>query len=430
MRKHQKRVNLILLILISISIILWILSKENFLQIFDRPFQSLSQISAILGILFLSIEYILTARYLFIEKIFNGLDKVYRYHHQIGKYSILFLFTHILFVNFNKVIENGFSLKLFLSLPETSIIFGGIAFILLLSLLILTLLIKLPYHVWKITHNFIGIPLFPLFFHILLIESDISNSIILKVWILIFISLGVISYIYKALIYRQLFLRYRYIIEKVVPLPGAIFDYYCKPVDKKLNFKAGQFVFTEFLSKAVSKEHHPFTITSAPHDDYLRLSIKIEGDYTKNIGKVVQGEEIIMFGPYGTMDEEFSKTDKPQIWIGGGIGVAPFLSQIKTLPKQPKIFLYYLTPNKVISAYDKELLEVASKLDNLKYFNNCSNVDGRLTVERIKKDVGDITKYKIFMCGPTQLMEQFTKELIESGVDVDNIIFEEFIFKD
>jgi len=46
---------------------------------------------------------------------------------------------------------------------------------------------------------------------------------------------------------------------------------------------AGQFLYVHFDSDKTLEESHPFTISSAPNEEHVRLSIKSSGDWTQHL---------------------------------------------------------------------------------------------------------------------------------------------------
>ncbi|KAG7536840.1 Ferric reductase NAD binding domain [Arabidopsis suecica] len=113
-------------------------------------------------------------------------------------------------------------------------------------------------------------------------------------------------------------------------------------------YKSGQYMFVN--CPAVSPfEWHPFSITSAPQDDYLSVHIKSLGDWTKVIKGVFS--EVSMPPPVGEMSHGANNSDFPRIMIDGpygapaqdykkyevvlliglGIGATPMISIIKDI---------------------------------------------------------------------------------------------------
>ncbi|KAK4435413.1 Respiratory burst oxidaseprotein A [Sesamum alatum] len=138
---------------------------------------------------------------------------------------------------------------------------------------------------------------------------------------------------------------------KVAIYPGNVLTLQMsKPPQFK--YKSGQYMFVQ--CPAVSPfEWHPFSITSAPDDDYLSIHIRQLGDWTHELKRVfaeaceppVGGKsgllradettkkslpKLLIDGPYGAPAQDYRKYDV-LLLVGLGIGATPFISILKDL---------------------------------------------------------------------------------------------------
>ena len=66
-----------------------------------------------------------------------------------------------------------------------------------------------------------------------------------------------------------------------------------------MKFVPGQFAMV-YLEAKDGWHRHPFTISSAPHEDKLRVTIKALGDYTSRLHELIEpGMPAVIGGPYG-----------------------------------------------------------------------------------------------------------------------------------
>jgi len=115
---------------------------------------------------------------------------------------------------------------------------------------------------------------------------------------------------------------------------------------KGFKYKSGQYLYLNAPYLSVY-EWHPFTITSAPHEEFVSVHIRCVGKWTKGIRKLLAPEDegtievneskgpdgkplIRIDGPFGAASEEVVKF-KTVMLVGAGIGVTPFASIIKSL---------------------------------------------------------------------------------------------------
>jgi predicted ferric reductase len=82
---------------------------------------------------------------------------------------------------------------------------------------------------------------------------------------------------------------------------------------------AGQFAFVTFMTTKAPSVQHCLLLERRWTHPFL---IKGLGDYTRSLpARLHIGDTVTVEGPYGCFD--FRSEQPRQIWIGGGIGIAP-----------------------------------------------------------------------------------------------------------
>jgi predicted ferric reductase len=160
-----------------------------------------------------------------------------------------------------------------------------IAFLGLLALVLLTIAPRIPligrftrfaYHKWRLSHSLIGTFFIIGFAHAMLVDPLVRRTTVPFFYLLVLFLLGAASYLYSVFIAKVVRKTYPYAAEAIRKLNGTTVEVALKPRRAKLPFTAGQFAFVRFEGDRVLSEAHPFTISSAPHEDDLRLSIKAQ----------------------------------------------------------------------------------------------------------------------------------------------------------
>uniref|UniRef100_A0A7M4ERJ5 NADPH oxidase 1 n=1 Tax=Crocodylus porosus TaxID=8502 RepID=A0A7M4ERJ5_CROPO len=126
--------------------------------------------------------------------------------------------------------------------------------------------------------------------------------------------------------------RQRVVITKVVMHPSKVLE--LQMHKKGFNMEVGQYIFINCPSISVL-EWHPFTLTSAPEDNFFSVHIRAAGDWTENIIDAFQQQKpkiprIEVDGPFGTASEDVFQYEVAML-IGAGIGVTPFASVLKSI---------------------------------------------------------------------------------------------------
>ncbi|TWW76018.1 Dual oxidase 1 [Takifugu flavidus] len=94
-------------------------------------------------------------------------------------------------------------------------------------------------------------------------------------------------------------------------------------------YRSGQWVRIACLTLGAD-EYHPFTLTSAPHEDTLSLHIRAVGPWTSQLRELYAEESLYLDGPFGEGHQEWDDYEV-SVLVGGGIGVTPFASILKDL---------------------------------------------------------------------------------------------------
>uniref|UniRef100_A0A671MT11 Cytochrome b-245 heavy chain-like n=1 Tax=Sinocyclocheilus anshuiensis TaxID=1608454 RepID=A0A671MT11_9TELE len=143
---------------------------------------------------------------------------------------------------------------------------------------------------------------------------------------------------------------------KIVIRPSKVLE--LQLVKPGFKMEVGQYVFLN--CPAISQlEWHPFTMTSAPEEDFFSVHIRSVGDWTEKLIKMVenlpeggQGPKMAVDGPFGTASEDVFDYEVSML-VGAGIGVTPFASILKSIWYKFKDSDPKLRTNRVRSCWTK-----------------------------------------------------------------------------
>lgn len=388
---------------------------------------SLGDIAGLVGMALFSCVIILSARLKFLERFFKGLNQSYVVHHKFGVYAFILLLAHPVLLAIIFLSQSFKSFFIFF-LPNSDLAQNmGIAGLLVMATaLIITLYLKIKYQVWKFTHKFLGLAYIFALFHIFLIGADVTENNILTIYFTILGTCAVLAYSYRVLFPKLFVKRYNYNIKNIQLFADQTWELEFEPAGKAMKFSAGQFAFLQIISNAVTKEWHPFTMSSSPTEN-LKFGIKELGDWSKNLGQVKAGDRAKVEGPFGVFN--FRKYSHNQIWIAGGIGVTPFLSWMRDFSQNDKdyqIDFYYSAKNDQLFAFKAELEKIAQKFPNIKMHFWSTDKQGFLTAEKIKELNPNALSADIFVCGPAGMMAAFKKQFADLGAKKSQIHTEDF----
>lgn len=236
-------------------------------------------------------------------------------------------------------------------------------------------------------------------------------------------------------------------IVKVVPESHDIYTVYLKgPGQKFAGRKAGQYLSVSMPGPNGWSQAHPFTISCAPEDSLLSLTIRRQGEFTSAIPDLKAGTPLKCMGPLGAFCNDID-SKLSIVMMAGGVGVTPFLSVLRHFRNTDagnKVKLFWA--NKTIEEAFRidEISEMTNKLD-LTVVHCLSREDdvqrhfqpqyariryetGHLSGDILKGD--GVTKGAAFyLCGPPPMMESALKELGTLQVEQSEVEQERFTWQ-
>jgi len=287
------------------------------------------------------------------------------------------------------------------------------------------------YEGWKNLKQYIGIFFIIAFIHSLTIGKPLNAFIAIN-WVQIFFIIGTVSYLYTEVFGRFLKKYLPYTVEAVKHPNTSTTEVTLRAKKDSIPAqRAGQFLFVRFPNDKTLNESHPFTISSAPHDDVLRVTIKTSGDFTRALfTNLKPGMDAVVEGAYGLFD--YKTGGSKQIWLAGGIGLTPFLSFIRAMAGNldQDINFYYTVRHQEEALYIDEIEAAAQKNPRLKVHIRYSAVDGSLNIDDIVKNAGGtVSDHDIYMCGPLPMVNAFEQKFLALNVPANQIHYEEFNFR-
>jgi len=426
MKRHIGNISIIVLVILNI--VVWFAfppvndGRENFAR------QYAGEIIGANNIILMACSLFLSTRPKWAEPYFGGLDKMYLTHRHTGTAAFLLIFAHVLTV---PITTSGWALGNYLAV----IAFTGIVTIVLITLapriLFLNRLHGGDYDDWKKLKRFIGIFFILAFIHALTIPNPL-HALIAITWVQIFFVIGTLSYLYTE-IFGGIFKKFLPYKVEAVKHPNnssteVILRAKKEPIQRQ---RAGQFLFVRFPGNKTLNESHPFTISSAPSEDVLRLTIKASGNFTRDLfSSLKMGSDAVIEGAYGMFD--YKTGGKKQVWVAGGIGVTPFLSFVRDMngSLDHDIDFYYSVRHPEEAVFVDEIEAAVKKNPHLKAYVRYSSTQGSLSVDDILKNAGgDLHGHHVYLCGPMPMIQAFEKKFLEQGVAQKNIHYEEFNFR-
>ena len=190
-------------------------------------------------------------------------------------------------------------------------------------------------------------------------------------------------------------------------------------------FEAGQYinVFCEIDGARTSR---PYSLSSsAKQRAYYEITVAaVEGGFVSGylLRQLKVGDRLEANGPAGVFRYHPVFHSKRSVFLGGGSGITPFVSMIRTALESGEdrdITLLYGSRTEELAMYHGELAAFAEGHPNFHYTLILSDEEkegmehGFIDAERIRAHVPDILDCTYYMCGPAVMMEFCRKALDE-----------------
>lgn len=196
----------------------------------------------------------------------------------------------------------------------------------------------------------------------------------------------------------------------------------------RFDFEPGQATNLAINKSGWLKEERPFSFTNLPSNNSLEFTIKTypeQEGVTNELLDLNQGDELVLHDVFGAI------TYKGEgVFIAGGAGITPFISIFRSLKAKNEIgknMLLFANKAKADIILEDEFKELlGDAFINILSDEQVENYHhGRVTEEFLKETVTDF-KQQFYICGPPPMLKDVEKQLINLGVNQNQITKEIF----
>ncbi len=394
------------------------------------------QYSGVLAIGCMSVAMILALRPRWPERWLGGLDKMYRLHKWLGIGALVLATTHWVWSNGPKwasslglltpggrpkraPIEDPIQAYLmsFRGIAETV---GEWTFYGIVLLIAISLVKLIPYRPFKRLHRLLPIAYLAIVFHAVILTDFGYWLTPLGAVLVLMLAGGSYAAVVSLLGWIGAGRRATGTIATLQSYPGVkALEITIDVLSGWTGHKAGQFAF---VTSDPKEGAHPYTIASSWCPDAPRIAFvtKALGDHTSQLERKLKvGQKVTVEGPYGRF---IFNDDRPvQIWIGGGIGITPFIARMKQLASDvgensKTVHLFHTTKEADEAALAR--LEADARAAGIQLHVMIDSRDGQLTGSRITQDVPEWRDASFWFCGPAGFGKMLRDDLAAQGVPV------------
>jgi predicted ferric reductase len=444
---------LVLVALCLVPVALWA-AAEPLGDRFAGSYVALNGLAVLLaatGMTAFGLNLVLGARLRVVARLFGGLDRMYAVHRGTGESAFVLLLGHVVLVLSSRAtISSDSAVELLGPGAGWTTFAGVIAFAAMSVSILLSLFARLGHEVFIYIQRSFGIIFLLGSYHAFTTDSAAGSSA-LTAHLATVATAGLAAFSYRSVFGRRLVRRRPYRVVRVNRLDDSVTEIVMEPLGKPLVYQPGQFLFVSFRSLALRDQlhpfelsverqvlsvrpgetvhqFHPFSITSAPDEPTLRITVKALGDYTRALRQLEAGADAVVEGPYGSFMHRGLRSR--QVWAAGGIGVTPFLSMARSLPEEDKLAvdLYYCVEHEDEAHFLDELRAIEARRAGFTVTVVPRDREGFLTGARLASERSSFADTDVLVCGPPGMIESLRSQLAAEGLPSERFHAEEFSF--
>ena len=398
--------------------------------------QSVSRICALVGTYFAIVGVFLVARIPWVER-GVGHDRLVTWHRKLGPYSLFLVGFHVLFIliGFGGQDHVPLYVELWRLMHTFSWMWPALGGFVLMIMAGVTSYkkarAKMSYETWWIIHVYTYVAIAASFMHqVLNGQMFIGHPLNRAYWTALYIFMGASIVIWRLGIPTVRSMRHNLKVDKiVVEGPGVVSVIMRGRNLHKLAAEGGQFFGWRFFARGHFLMSHPYSLSAAPTEHFLRITVKDLGDHSRSLALLKRNTRVFVEGPYGAFTA--GRATRPHIvLIGGGVGITPVRALMDEFKDGVEMDLIY-------RASKEEDLVLREELDYLAY-NSGGTIRVHYLVGSRKNHPMDSRSLKalvprfadcdIYICGPGPLVDAVRASAQDLGVPKNRFHDEAFAF--
>ena len=249
-------------------------------------------------------------------------------------------------------------------------------------------------------------------------------------WVALYVSVAFLIFGYRwvALVWRMV--RHRARIAEVLPEgPGVVSLLVTGRHLDRLPSEAGQFFMLRILRRGSWWKAHPFSVSAPPDGTFLRFTIKALGDDTTALQTIELGTRVALEGPYGGFLDVLP-TERPMLFIAGGIGITPFRGLIEDLDRPEDVTLVYRNRTPADAVFRRDLERLSQEFGFSLHFSYSRHGEERdpFSPASLARVAPRLRDSDVFVIGSPPLVAAARRGLRLAGVPARRIHLESFSY--
>jgi predicted ferric reductase len=397
---------------------------------------SFSRLCALVGTYFSLVGILLVSRIPWVER-GVGHDRLITWHRKLGPYSLFLVGFHVLLVTLGYAGEDHIRLyvEIWRILHQYSWMWAALAGFVLMMLAGITSYRKaragMSYETWWKVHVFMYGAVALSFMHQVLDGAMfIAHPLNRKFWtaLYIFVAFSVVMWRVGIPIARSI--RHNLKVDRVVVEGPEIISVIMRGRKlTKLAAQGGQFFGWRFMAKNHLLISHPYSLSAAPTEHLMRITVKDLGDHSRSLAFLKPGTRIFVEGPYGAFTAGRSSR-RHVVLVGGGVGITPIRAIMEEFGEGVQMDVIFRASRSEDLVFREELDYLAARSQGtirIHYLVG-SRSHHPMDAKYLNHLAPLFAESDIYICGPASLVESVRQAAKDSGVPKARFHDEAFAF--
>jgi ferredoxin-NADP reductase len=197
----------------------------------------------------------------------------------------------------------------------------------------------------------------------------------------------------------------------------------------------GQFYLVKVPTADNTFVSREYSLANAPHTpNVIEFGIQkvVNGIASGYLHALQEGSSLEVKGPMGAYFNWDSAHTGPVLYIAGGSGIVPFMSMIRSKPKNKLILIASMKTQKHFSYLDE--LTKLEQSDNFSFLPTLTREEnhlwnrgrGRIQKELLQRVLQNENNIKVFICGRSSFVEDMYELVLACGIPEEQIQRERF----
>jgi len=366
-----------------------------------------------------------------------GGDQLARWHAMGGRYVVSVVCAHGLLILWGYAVEAHTSVvsetaTLLTQYPD--VLMATAAGFLLLGVGIVSMRAarrRVRYETWYYLHLYTYLAIALAFSHQFADGAAFTSSLAARFWwSAMYLTVLVLVLWYRVAVPLRAYMRHRFTVTGIkAEGPGVISVYIGGSRLSELNAEPGQYFRWRFLTRSLWWSSHPYSLSAAPGQDLLRITVKDIGDHSRALSRLRPGTRVFAEGPYGALTPATSGSGRAAVLVAGGVGITPLRAIFATLPGP--VTLIYRASRAQDVVFREELDAIAAARGaTVHYLIGPRDGFGGdpLSPRSLRTLVPGLDEQDAYVCGPPGMTAAAVRALRAAGVPRARIHFESFEF--